>query len=124
MSILAKKPAVENGIIDQPRRLKKKVKIGAKMKLNVFEFVGITDSFSSSFKPSANGCNNPKKPTTLGPIRCCIPPIIFRSANVKQATLIKTGKTIAKKEVTISKTKRSTRKRETNRRNEWKTFRK
>ena len=103
MSILAKKPIVENGIIDQPIRLRKKVKIGAKIKLNVFEFVGITDSFSNNFKPSANGCNKPKKPTTFGPILCCIPPIIFRSANVKYATLIKTGKTMAKKDVIISK---------------------
>ena len=36
-------------------KLKKKVSIGAKIKLKVFEFVGITDSFNKSFKPSANG---------------------------------------------------------------------
>lgn len=83
MSTLAKKLFVENGIIDQPIKLKKNVKIGAKIKLKVLELVGITDSFNNNFKPSANGCNKPKKPTELGPYRCCIPPIIFRSANVR-----------------------------------------
>jgi hypothetical protein len=103
MSTLVKNPIVENGIIDQPKRLKKNVKIGAKIKLNVLAFVGITDSFNNSLSPSARGCSSPKNPTTLGPIRCCIPPIIFRSANVRYATLINTGRTIAKKETSISK---------------------
>ena len=57
--------------------------MGANTKLKVCEFVGITVSFKSNFKPSANGCNNPKKPTTFGPLRCCIEPIILRSARVK-----------------------------------------
>ena len=57
--MFAKKPKFEKGIIDQPTKLKKKVSIGAKIKLKVFEFVGITDSFIKSFKPSAKGCNNP-----------------------------------------------------------------
>jgi hypothetical protein len=83
MSIFVKNPIVENGIIDQPTKLRKNVRIGAKIKLKVLEFVGITDSLSKSFKPSAKGCSNPKNPTTLGPIRCCIPPMIFRSARVK-----------------------------------------
>tara|TARA_B100001758_G_C18137948_1_gene467427 strand:+ start:542 stop:709 length:168 start_codon:yes stop_codon:yes gene_type:complete len=43
------------GNIDQLTKLIKNVKIGAKIKLNVFEFVGITASFIRSFKPSANG---------------------------------------------------------------------
>lgn len=55
MSILAKKPKLEKGIIDHPTKLKKKVKIGAKTKLKVLEFVGITDSFNNNFKPSASG---------------------------------------------------------------------
>jgi hypothetical protein len=83
MSTLVKKANFEKGIIDHPIKLRKKVKIGAKIKLNVFEFVGITLSLSSNFKPSANGCNKPKKPTTFGPNRCCIPPITLRSARVK-----------------------------------------
>ena len=44
---------------------------------------GITVSFTKSLKPSANGCNNPKAPITLGPRRRCIAPKIFLSANVK-----------------------------------------
>ena len=71
------------GNIDQLTKLIKNVKIGAKIKLNVFEFVGITASFIRSFKPSANGWSRPKKPTEFGPKRCCIAPIIFRSAKVK-----------------------------------------
>ena len=83
MSIFVKNPKVEKGIIDHPIKLKKNVKIGAKIKLNVSEFVGITDSFNNSFKPSAKGCNKPKNPATLGPNRCCILPMTFRSASVK-----------------------------------------
>jgi len=102
MFISAKKLIVEKGIIDHPIKLKKNVKIGAKIKLKVFEFDGITDSFKRSFKPSAIGCINPKKPTELGPNRCCIPPITFRSAKVKKAILIKMGKAMAKNEKNIS----------------------
>ena len=54
-------------MIDQPSKLKKKVKMGAKIKLKVLALVGITDSFINNFKPSANGCNKPKKPTVFGP---------------------------------------------------------
>ena len=72
------------------------------MKLNVFAFVGITASLTKSFKPSAKGCNNPKKPTEFGPNLCCIEPITFRSAKVKYATLINTGKIRAKKDSKIS----------------------
>ena len=73
----------EKGIIAHPTKLIKKVSIGANIKLKVFAFVGITDSFNNSFRPSANGCNKPKKPTEFGPKRCCIPPITLRSASVK-----------------------------------------
>ena len=79
----AKKQYDPKGKIDQLSKLIKNVSMGAKMKLNVFAFVGITASLTKSFKPSAKGCNNPKKPTEFGPKRCCIAPIIFRSANVK-----------------------------------------
>lgn len=81
--MLAKKLKEENGIIDQPSKLKKKVKIGANIKLKAFELAGITDSFNNSFKPSAAGCNKPKKPTEFGPNRCCILPITLRSASVR-----------------------------------------
>jgi len=82
-SIFIKKPEAENGITDQPSKLKKSVKIGAKTKLKVLAFDGITVSLSKSFRPSAKGCSKPKNPTLLGPVRCCIAPIIFLSANVK-----------------------------------------
>lgn len=83
MLTLAKKPNELSGKTDQFNRLIKNVKIGANIKLNVLAFVGITASLINNFKPSANGCNRPKKPTELGPKRCCIAPIILRSANVK-----------------------------------------
>jgi hypothetical protein len=53
--IFAKKLKEENGITDQPKRLRKNVKIGANIKLKVLAFVGIIDSFNNSFKPSASG---------------------------------------------------------------------
>lgn len=42
-----------------------------------------------SFTPSATGCNNPHRPTMLGPFRSCIYPSTFRSSRVKKATAIK-----------------------------------
>lgn len=69
--------------MDQPNKLKNKVKTGAKIKLKVLAFVGITVSLIKSFKPSARGCKRPKKPITFGPLRCCIDPIIFLSASVR-----------------------------------------
>ena len=60
----------ENGIKDQPKRLKNSVKIGATRKLKVFELVGITVSLSRSLRPSARGCNKPNNPTLLGPSLC------------------------------------------------------
>ena len=65
--------------------------IGAKINNIVFAELGKTVSFTNNFKPSASGCNNPKKPTTFGPLRCCIDAIILRSANVKYATAINNG---------------------------------
>jgi len=79
----AKKLNELKGIMDQFNKLIKNVKIGANIKLKVLEFVGITASLINSFNPSAAGCNKPKKPTELGPNRCCIAPMILRSANVK-----------------------------------------
>jgi hypothetical protein len=70
MLISTKKPVVEKGITAQPVKLRKRVKTGANIKLNVFAFVGITLSFKRSLSPSARGCRRPKKPTTLGPFRC------------------------------------------------------
>ena len=69
--------------MDQLSKLIKNVKIGAKIKLKVFELVGITASFNKSLSPSASGWSKPKNPTELGPKRCCIAPITFLSAKVK-----------------------------------------
>jgi hypothetical protein len=48
-------------------KLKVNVNIGANINNITFDFLGIVISFITNFKPSANGCNNPQKPTTLGP---------------------------------------------------------
>ena len=48
--MLVKNPVVVNGIIDHPTKLKKNVKIGAKIKLNVLAFVGITVSLRSNYE--------------------------------------------------------------------------
>jgi hypothetical protein len=62
----AKKQNVLNGNTDQFNKLIKNVNIGANIKLNVFEFVGITASLINNFRPSANGCNKPKKTNRIG----------------------------------------------------------
>lgn len=79
--------------------------MGAKIKQKVFAFVGITVSFKISFNASAMGCIRPKKPTKLGPFRCCIEPITFRSASVIKATAIRIGKTVIRKPVIFSRIK-------------------
>jgi hypothetical protein len=100
--MLVKKQLPPNGNTAQLTKLIKNVKIGAKIKLNVFEFVGITASLTNNFRPSANGCNKPKKPTEFGPKRCCIAPITLRSANVKYAIQISAGTTKTRNEIKIS----------------------
>ena len=85
-----------NGITVQFKKLKNKAKIGAKIKIILFALLGIIVSFIRSFKPSANGCKKPKKPTTLGPRLLCMLAIIFLSSKVKKATAINTGTIIIK----------------------------
>jgi hypothetical protein len=53
--VSTKKPFRPKGINDQPSKLNRKVNIGENTKLNVFEFVGITVSLRSNFKPSTSG---------------------------------------------------------------------
>jgi hypothetical protein len=48
-------------------KLKVNVNIGANTNNRTFDFLGIIISFITNFKPSANGCSKPQKPTTLGP---------------------------------------------------------
>ena len=55
------------GITDRLIKLNIKVNNGAKIKSIIFDRLGITISLIINFKPSANGCKRPQKPTTLGP---------------------------------------------------------
>ena len=58
-----------NGITAQPNKLIKKVIPGEKIKITLFALLGTIISFTINFNPSDNGCNNPKTPITLGPLR-------------------------------------------------------
>ena len=86
----------DKGKTAQPIKLKIKVNIGAIKNITIFELLGKIVSLTNSFSPSANGCNRPKKPITLGPFLLCIIPIIFLSAIVKYATEMSKGTTIAR----------------------------
>ena len=57
------------GIRLQEIILKIKTITGATKKIVVLARVGISSSLNKSLAPSAKGCNNPQKPTTLGPFR-------------------------------------------------------
>lgn len=88
----AKTAPSANGMAHQDNKPNKKVRIGAKIKILAFALEGKIVSLTKSFKPSANGWSNPKRPTTLGPLRRWIAPITLRSANVKYATAINKGR--------------------------------
>lgn len=103
--MLTKNDLDPKGIIVQITNERASEITGAKIKLEVFVFAGITVSFNINLKASATGCNKPLKPTKSGPFLCWIDPIIFRSANVKNATETKTGKTKPIKEINFSKRK-------------------
>jgi len=66
------------------------------MKIIKLDKLGIIVSFAINFKPSANACNNPNGPTTLGPRRRCTAAKTLRSNNVKKATAKIKGKIIGK----------------------------
>jgi hypothetical protein len=71
------------GITTHPISDSRKLTIGANKKILVLAVLGKIVSLANNFNPSASGCNNPKTPITFGPLRRCIAPIIFLSANVK-----------------------------------------
>ena len=73
---------LENGIILQFNKLKIKVNKGAIIKIILFEKTGIIVSFNINFIASAIGCNKPKIPTKLGPLRRCILPNTFLSTKI------------------------------------------
>jgi len=79
------------GMTAQPTRLNINVIVGAAMKVAKLALLGKTTSFNNNFKPSAKGCNNPKKPTTFGPLRLCMEAMTLRSNSVKYATAINKG---------------------------------
>ncbi len=69
-----------NGMTAQAMSESTKVRIGASTKTTRLAPLGITVSFRKSFRPSAIGCNRPKGPTTLGPMRSCAAASTLRSA--------------------------------------------
>lgn len=76
--------------------------IGAIRYIIIFACVGKIVSFANNFTPSANGCNSPKTPTTLGPFLNCIDPNTFLSAKVTYAMAINRGTIIANTFIIIS----------------------
>jgi hypothetical protein len=86
----------QKGITAQEKRANKKVITGEKKNIKVLEEKGIIDSLDNNLTPSAIGCNNPQKPTTLGPLLLCIEAKSFLSNKVKKATASITGKTKGK----------------------------
>jgi hypothetical protein len=62
-----------------------RLKHGADKNSTQLDLTGIIISFKSNFKPSANACNTPQNPVTLGPLRLCIEASSLRSAIVKNA---------------------------------------
>ena len=79
-------------MITQPKTLNNKIQKGANKKTKRLAFTGTINSLRNNFKASEIGCNKPQKPTRLGPLRLWIAPKTFRSATVKNATLIKIHK--------------------------------
>ncbi len=73
----------EKGITAHETTLNKNERTGASTKIAKFELLGKVVSLTNSFNPSDNACNKPINPTTLGPLRLWIAPIILRSATVK-----------------------------------------
>jgi len=83
-----------NGIIDQFKKLKKIVNMGAIKNIKIFDKLGTLVSLFKSFKASAKACNNPYNPTILGPRLRCIDAKILRSMTVKKAIENNKGNTI------------------------------
>src|SRR5687767_4899290 len=60
-------------------------RIGASVKSHLSAPFGRSSSFIRSLRMSASGCNSPCGPTRYGPYRCCMKPMIFRSASTSSA---------------------------------------
>jgi hypothetical protein len=74
---------IPKGITLQLTKLKTSINNGANTKIRAFDLEGTINSFTTSLRPSAIGCNSPQKPTTFGPRLRCIDAITLRSASVK-----------------------------------------
>lgn len=84
------------GILNQFINPNMKGKVQASVYIYGVDALANKDSFNRSFNASAIGCNKPKAPTTLGPIRLCKYAISLRSAKVKKATATIIGTTETK----------------------------
>lgn len=83
--------ATRTGDTAQMRSTRKILNMGATKNKARFLLTGTKLSFTKSLTASANGCKSPTNETLLGPLRLCLRPKIFRSNNVKKATLTNTG---------------------------------
>ena len=83
-----------NGIKHHVNKLINKLKNGAIKKIPEYDLLGMIISFKINFKASAKGCSKPQNPTISGPSRLWTEASIFRSAKVKKATAIITGKIV------------------------------
>ena len=73
-----------------------KVTIGASTKSMRLAPAGTMVSLNRHLIPSATGCNRPKGPTTLGPLRSWIAAHTLRSKYVMKASTSISGTTIAR----------------------------
>src|SRR5271169_275740 len=80
-----------NGIIAHPINANTNVIQGPITNKIVLDCLGIIISFTNNFNASANGCIKPHTPTAFGPHLRCIDAIIFLSATVTKAIVIKIG---------------------------------
>jgi hypothetical protein len=80
-----------SGVKAQINSTKKILASGDRRNSKELAEMGPNLSLVNNFTASANGCKRPPHATLLGPLRDCLRPRIFRSNNVKNATLTKTG---------------------------------
>jgi len=86
----------------QPTKLHHKLAKGLKCQIILFAVEGNKFSLVNNFTPSAIGCKIPQIPVVVGPNRRCTLANTFRSAKVKKAVAIKTGKTTIKGKIILS----------------------
>ena len=82
------------GISDQVVNAILSVIIGDNLNVRLLVLLGLIFSFIINFIASAIGCSSPHVPTIFGPFRICVLPRIFRSINVRKATVNSIGKNV------------------------------